>query len=164
MSHKTSGNRQLIAGFVFLLLSLVWAGVIFGFSAQDAQQSESLSAEVTEVIVETYEVKTEPSIVEHFVRKSAHFGEYALLGGLMFCSFSCFLRFHKRSPYYAALISTLVSLIYAASDEFHQGFVSGRSPEVTDVCIDTSGAVLAGALICLIICIVRKIKMRKALK
>ena len=162
--QKKSPNKDIVLTLLFLALALVWACVIFGFSSQDAEQSASLSEEVTEVIVDTFEVKTEPNIIEHFVRKTAHFTEYAVFGGLLFLSFAFFCRYKQKSPYLALIPSSLVSLVYAASDEFHQGFVSGRSPELIDVCIDTSGAVLAGALICLIIYIVRKIKMRKALK
>ena len=47
-------------------------------------------------------------------------------------------------------ISIVVGLIYAITDEFHQSFVPGRGPSVTDVCIDTAG-VFAGILIVLAI-------------
>jgi VanZ family protein len=41
-------------------------------------------------------------------------------------------------------------MCYAASDEFHQVFVSGRSPLIVDVLIDTCGA-LAGILLLLLV-------------
>ena len=34
-------------------------------------------------------------------------------------------------------------VLYAASDELHQGFVAGRHPSALDVAIDASGALLA---------------------
>ena len=53
-----------------------------------------------------------------------------------------------------ALISLIFCFIYACTDEFHQIFVSGRSPQMFDVMIDTSGA-LFGIMIALIIyCII----------
>ena len=38
------------------------------------------------------------------------------------------------------LLSLMVCLFYASTDEFHQLFVSGRSGEVTDVILDTFGS------------------------
>ena len=38
-----------------------------------------------------------------------------------------------------------IGTLYAASDEFHQGFVAGRGPSIVDVTIDSAG-VIAGVL------------------
>ena len=37
-------------------------------------------------------------------------------------------------------IAWITGTLYAASDEFHQMFTGERSPQVRDVCIDSSGA------------------------
>lgn len=71
-------------------------------------------------------------------RKLIHAGEYALL---------CFLWWrllrealpHRR----AVLAAFVVSVLYAASDEFHQSFVEGRNGTPVDVAIDATGAGLA---------------------
>lgn len=39
-----------------------------------------------------------------------------------------------------------LTALYAASDEWHQGFTPGREPTVMDWCIDMVGATLALAL------------------
>ena len=36
-----------------------------------------------------------------------------------------------------------LTVLYAASDEFHQGFVAGRHPSAVDVGIDATGALIA---------------------
>ena len=41
------------------------------------------------------------------------------------------------------LIAWALSVLYSATDEFHQSFVPGRHPAVTDVMIDSVGAVVA---------------------
>ena len=41
-------------------------------------------------------------------------------------------------------------MVYAATDEFHQGFVDGRSPGVRDVFIDTLGGFTATVFITVI--------------
>jgi VanZ family protein len=40
-------------------------------------------------------------------------------------------------------VAWLLATLYSATDEFHQSFVPGRHPAVTDVIIDSVGAVLA---------------------
>jgi VanZ family protein len=47
----------------------------------------------------------------------------------------------------AAVIAVAVATAYAATDEFHQMFVSGRSAELYDLYADFGGA-LAGAIAC----------------
>ena len=62
-------------------------------------------------------------------------------------------------------IAWITGTLYAASDEFHQMFTGERSPQVRDVCIDSSGAAV-GCLLALVamVLIVRKFarKMQKA--
>ena len=44
-----------------------------------------------------------------------------------------------------AVIALIICCLYSISDEYHQTFVPGRSGEVRDVCVDTSGALLGVA-------------------
>ena len=37
----------------------------------------------------------------------------------------------------------VIAVVYGVSDEFHQSFVPGRSPDVADVVADAAGAALA---------------------
>ena len=81
--------------------------------------------------------------VHHFARKAAHMTEYALLALLLLRALS-----HKRGDVREWIFSAwLLATVYAATDEFHQSFVPGRGPSVTDVMIDSVGAAL-GLLIC----------------
>ncbi len=82
----------------------------------------------------------------HFaIRKGAHFSIYAVLGLL---SFNAFLQSGvkgKKALFFAWLLATA----YAGVDEYHQTFIPGRSGEVTDVMIDSAGAItgILGALL-----------------
>jgi VanZ family protein len=72
--------------------------------------------------------------------KVGHVIGYFWLGWTVFyalCSRS------RRSPAIAMLFCTL----YAASDEFHQIFVPGRSPAIKDIFIDTLSALAGVALL-----------------
>ncbi len=114
---------------------------IFLFSAQTAAVSRELSAFFTERVFGAL------GLTERFVRKAAHFTEFALLGALIMIFLSTFDI--KRIS--CALISVTGSAVYAAFDEFHQLFVSGRSGQIHDVLLDTCGAVFGVSLVCLIL-------------
>lgn len=70
---------------------------------------------------------------------SAHFLEYAVLAVLLWMA-------ARRTPLlaaYAGLAALLIAVLYAASDEWHQGFVPGRVPDVRDWLADAAGALVA---------------------
>ena len=75
-------------------------------------------------------------------RKAAHIFIYFILGILMFNVVKDFPLSKKR----VVLLSILLVLLYAVTDEFHQSFVPGRSAELRDVLIDTTAGVV-GAMI-----------------
>jgi VanZ family protein len=68
------------------------------------------------------------------LRKLAHIAEYAILGGLI-------LRAARNAP-----AAVLLASAYAATDEVHQAFVTGRHGSPLDWLVDTAGAVLGVAL------------------
>ena len=123
---------------------------IFSLSADNGEVSEKKSDSVivkfTETILhrkltEEEKEKYIEKIINRFVipvRKTAHFTLYFILG-LLIISFLKEFGLSKKS----IIISIIVVLLYACSDEIHQTFVSGRSGEVLDVLIDTIGGSLA---------------------
>src|SRR5215204_2337942 len=68
------------------------------------------------------------------LRKGAHLAEYAILGALL-------MRALRSVP-----LALLAGSAYAATDELHQLFVSGRQGSMLDWLIDTLG-VAAGILV-----------------
>lgn len=74
--------------------------------------------------------------LEAFLRKLAHFSLFALLGMSVFYA----LCGHEIKITTAFLLGICICLIYAISDELHQGLVPGRAPQITDVFIDFSGS------------------------
>ena len=90
--------------------------------------------------------------IEYPVRKAAHMTEYAILGLLSF-AFYCGILKKEMRQFLAAL---LTAAVYAATDEFHQYFIPGRSAEVRDVCIDTLGAAIGLAILFFTLKVARK--------
>ncbi|MFR5886378.1 MAG: VanZ family protein [Anaerostipes hadrus] len=83
--------------------------------------------------------------VHTFVRKTAHFTEYAVLGFFTYKAVSCDVLDRKK----AVLTAQLISTGYASTDEIHQMFVPGREGKVFDVMIDSCGA-FCGIMVSLI--------------
>jgi VanZ family protein len=76
--------------------------------------------------------------------KSAHFWTYAALGALWLRALARGLADGVTRPRF--VVATLATALYGASDEVHQMFVPGRSPELMDVAADTAGGLLGAAL------------------
>ncbi|OGM66665.1 hypothetical protein A2985_04570 [Candidatus Woesebacteria bacterium RIFCSPLOWO2_01_FULL_43_11] len=76
---------------------------------------------------------------EFLVKKSAHIIEYAILTIALYRAF----RGYGVERGNSAIFSIFISVIYGATDEFHQSFTPGREPRVRDVVFDTIGALLA---------------------
>ncbi len=165
---------------IFLILSLLWMATIFYFSSKDADASTEDSYRVGYIVghifVHDFSDLSEEkqrefaAKVDHPIRKTAHASEYALLALLLS---GAFLKPSRKklqdeeagqdaqqnpeswvgvkSQFFCAWICTT---LYAATDEFHQTFVPGRSGEPRDVALDSLGA-LAGILILYLIIHIR---------
>lgn len=74
----------------------------------------------------------------------AHFTEYAVLAGLL-----VFAVAPARIAARTAVLLLVVCSLYGISDEFHQSFVPGRTPDPVDWATDTAGAgaALAGVVV-----------------
>ena len=137
--------------------SLLLLYMIFGFSSQDAPTSSSLSFEISVQIVTVCSpdlpvASREDTIIQRaelihtFVRKVAHMTEYFLLAlSLQLPLYCCFKQ--KISTKIRFVIGFFTTVIIAIMDEFYQTTIPGRSGNLFDVCIDSTGALLA--IICL---------------
>ena len=148
--------------WLFGALTLLMMAAIFVFSAMPGKDSSKLSGQITDFLIravypeyDTMSVQQQAGayrLMEHLVRKCAHFTEYALLGILALLFLDTF------SVRFRPFMSLLLTAVYAVSDEWHQGFVAGRGPMLQDVVIDTAGAA-AGILITFVI--IELIRLRR---
>ncbi len=70
-----------------------------------------------------------------------HFVGYVLLGSLLARALADARAEQLTTP--VAGLAWIGSAIYGASDEFHQSFVPGRTPDVNDWLVDIAGAAVA---------------------
>lgn len=128
----------------YWLLPLGWMSLIFVGSA------DSRSYEHSSLLVEPFLHWLFPGmsqerihLIHHLLRKCAHLTEYAVLAWLLWRAVRKPIRNDPRPwSWREAAIAVLIVFAYASTDEFHQRFVPNRTPLVSDVFIDTSGAVI----------------------
>lgn len=106
--------------FPFKYLALIYAILIFVVSSIPSISPPSLGLVLEDKIL--------------------HFIEYMIFSLLLFLAFSVSKKeFFKKNVF---LLSIVVGIAYAASDEIHQKFVPGRSCEFLDFAADCLGIIL----------------------
>ena len=131
-----------------LLLTALWIAFIWSNSLKNGAESGEDSGRVFTAISKiTSAIGLGTPISEHFIRKAAHFTEFAILGALFCTDLVCLRVVNFKQRLYIStpllLCSVPTSALFAAADEFLQSFSDGRGPSVKDVLIDTSGALCA---------------------
>lgn len=149
-------KRTLILVY-YWITTIAWAGLIYFLSAQP-------------------EIRVVATDLDKILRKFAHAFFFAVLMILVYRSLLWTVRtkmreFELRKDFDASIlietllliISVLISILYAASDEYHQSLVPTRNGSVCDVLIDTAG-VLVSALLLFKFGIISEIEHRFARK
>ena len=111
------GRRSAILLAWFFVV--VWAGVIFAFSATPHLRV------------------AEAADLDFILRKAGHMAAFGILAVLLWRALTLSAVGH------AIAWSLMLTIAYAASDEFHQSFTAGRNASPVDVGIDSAGALIA---------------------
>lgn len=116
-----------------LLLLIIWMILIFVMSSFNADISSNQSGMIVNFISKIFNINN-MELLSLIIRKMAHFLEYFILGILML---NVIINYNKK-----IYLSYIFSILYACLDEVHQLFVNGRSGQITDVLIDSTGIIL----------------------
>ena len=127
---------------ISILLVILWMLLIFIMSSANGAQSDNQSGFIVNIISNLFNISS-LEILNHIIRKIAHLTEYLILGLLVH---NLIKQYNKK--WY---ISLIICILYAISDELHQGFTPGRSPQILDVFIDTIGSITGISLLHFII-------------
>ena len=141
---------------IHLLLPLLWMVVIFMLSHQPASVSSGQSGVFVEQL-HYIAPSIDQQLLTFLVRKGAHIFAYFVLGILTFNALwrVDLSKFKFNCP---AMLSIIVCALYAASDEFHQLFIIGRSGELRDIMIDSCAAMVGVFIISIFVRILQKSK------
>lgn len=130
---------------IYILLIIIWMITVFMFSAQDGEKSSKTSKTVSEIIVQSTNMSKNKKqkdelikSIDPYIRKIAHFTLYAI-GGIFTINYLRTINIKRNRQF---IISELIGILYAISDEFHQHFINYREAQFTDVLIDTVGFTL----------------------
>jgi len=116
----------------YFIPAILWMIFIFIMSHTNGDSSSNQSGFFVEIILKV--INIDRDTLSFLIRKAAHMSEYALL------LFFIYYGFKKSITYkYTLALSLLITFLYACSDEFHQLFIPGRSGQLKDVLIDTTG-------------------------
>lgn len=150
ISGQIKKERQ--TGKLIAILSvLTLVGAAFFFSAQPA----SISKLQSNSILNIFRALGFDNISVHVIRKLAHFVLFATMGVTITSALSFKFRSYKLF-FLSYGLTTLMGIV----DETHQMFIPGRGPQVTDVLIDSMGALLGITLIFTIMTIIKAIKTK----
>lgn len=146
-------KKQRMTRCIWSILTILWMGIIFGFSADTGEESSRISLQTGTAIcrifvpgyqqMDTRKQETMAENIEYPLRKCAHAAEYMILGILL--SLSAGKAEDQEKTRQRMAVCMVIAVGYAASDELHQLWSAGRSCRITDVLIDSAGA-LAGIL------------------
>lgn len=158
---------RLILRIIFYTLAAAVAAMIFYLTAQTAVKSAGTSHSFIERAVrvffsrfkllgeaEQYELVES---LQYLFRKGAHFAIYFALAFFLTCANETFGIGHLRSALYALPAAVL----YAVSDEVHQYFVPGRSCQLSDILLDSFGAIMGTVAACLCTALVLHIARKR---
>ena len=155
---KNLGRRKT----VFWIPAIAIMIVIFVFSSRNADDSTGDSHRIGIFIgyITQYDFDrwTEDAQIryaeklDHPIRKTAHFLEYMTLAECLTAAWYD----SKKKRISNMGVPVAIGVVYAALDEVHQLFVSGRAGMFSDVLLDSCGVITGMLIVSLIIGLFRK--------
>lgn len=154
-------KKRLLILFLAAAVVIV-AGMIFLFSSQDGLASSQTSGAVVQLLLRwtrpdyaslpQAEQNALYQTYQFWIRKGAHFSEFALLGMFLTLLLNALDRPWKAGK------SWLLGTVYAGTDELHQMVLGTRTAAWQDVAIDSAGVLFGVLLILLILALARRRK------
>ena len=160
-SRQNFSKRDVFPLLFWIFLTVLPVLATIGFSSQDAQVSGALSLRVLKWLLRHFPFLSalgSVSRLHNLVRKAAHFTLYFIFG----CGLRGLLSYQRRLPVIPAAV--VIGAAYAASDEFHQRFTSGRYASAFDVGLDTCGVITGCAFVSLCFFLLRAAHERRIRK
>ena len=146
--NKYGKKSDYISAIIWFCLAAIWIFVLFYFSGQTGDESGELSGRFTRFVMRLFHLTAlNEEKFEYILRKLAHLGIFAVEGFLLRVAL-----YHLRSRF---LVNGILCSVFCAglavANEYHESLTPGRACLVSDMVIDTSGAILgiiAASLIC----------------
>lgn len=112
--------------------------IIFYYSKDGSTASDYKSNGIADLIIKVFNLKNiDPFYLNVLIRKLAHFSIYFILG---FFVINALYKTTNLNYFNIFVLALIICFLYSCSDEIHQLLVPGRSGEIRDVILDTSGS------------------------
>lgn len=143
LGNSKNLRRDLLVAFAPFL---IWIAIIFFLSSQQGSADET-SLIIGPLLNYFFPDLTETSrqSVHFFIRKTAHFAEYAVLAFFSLRAVSVVIKNNWRYPKALSIVATIAIL-----DELNQSFEPSRTSSVYDVLLDITGGT-AMLFVCLFV-------------
>jgi len=138
MRTKDFGSTEWRSRLIAYAPLFLWIAIVLSLSFGGASMSET-SRIIRPILKFLFPHAPEATITAYhaFIRKSAHFSEYAILAFFAIRAFSvASINFIKTGRFWLAIV---LVLLVAATDEFHQSFEASRTSSIYDVALDSVG-------------------------
>ena len=132
-------EKKLTINVILIILCMI---LIFSFSNKNSKESNGTSKNIINYSITIYEKIFDKKVnheiiikkLNYPVRKLAHYTLYFLLG-ISIYNLILYTKFDNK-----IIISIIICMLYAFTDEFHQLFIIGRTGQFKDIIIDTIGS------------------------
>ncbi|SEA76548.1 VanZ like family protein [Thalassobacillus cyri] len=149
----------------YWILPVLWMAVIFYSSSQPYQEqnikpflSDTIDLSFLNPLLESVQFTYHNSevslaalgtegLVEFFIRKGAHITVFLILTLLFYYALT---KTSQLSLNVRLAVAWLMTVMYAITDEWHQGLTPNRTPYIGDVILDATGAIIAVAILFLL--------------
>lgn len=141
-SEQTNKIVLIAARVFFTVLTAAYLCWIFSNSLETGAQSTVSSDKVQQTMQGAADKvfgEGNVTVTRRFVRKGAHFSEFALLGFLSFFTFYLYFFAKKNSCFLCFCAASALALAGGAADETIQIFIDGRAASVLDAFLDFGG-------------------------
>lgn len=124
---------------VSFILLVIWLLIIFVFSNMNGDASDEISTTILYGLTNNTVFEKEVfSFLHMMVRKTAHVLEYFILSALLFS----YLRFYITKEKRLFITVFILNFVCSCFDELHQLFIYERAGKLTDILIDSLGAII----------------------
>lgn len=147
--------KKVLKIILLLAFAVIWMVIIYKLSGMTSEGSNGKSTNILSVFIEdTLDITNEYGITSSHptdakidkaatlinapMRKVIHASVYFVLAFFIMTFLN--VVFNHKNYFWVLLLTSLICVGFAASDEFHQTFVNGRTGQFLDVLIDSAGA------------------------
>lgn len=143
-----------IKTIIIVVLAALFVAFIWSNSLKSQEESGAQSTSVSNFLRQLLDPAGRIPVYKfhHFVRKTAHFLEFAIFGGLIGCLFQMIRSRTGRGVY---VLPILLVVLVAVLDEYIQTF-TGRGNRVSDVLLDCYGGLFGLGMVLLVAFLIKK--------